>query len=144
MRILCLLSALISEILGTVVERDTVSCHPWKLIEIDVLFYGHHWGEPGLTQISILNRYNNFKCALRQRWKLRPIHTKIWQSHSCKTWIWKTALFNTEDQSIHFYKTFENSPSPDKTYTFSFVFRNCFQVFWKGFNSPVHDTGNWD
>ena len=47
-----------------------VSCHPWEPIKIDVLFYSHHWGEPCLTLKSILKRYNNFKCALQQHWKL--------------------------------------------------------------------------
>jgi len=23
-----------------------LSCHPWESIEIDILFYGHYWGEP--------------------------------------------------------------------------------------------------
>ena len=34
--------------------KEIFSCHPWwESIEINVLFYVHHWGEPCLTQISI-------------------------------------------------------------------------------------------
>ena len=50
--------------------KGILSCHLRESIEIDVLFYGHHWVEPCLTQITILKKYKNFKCALRQRWKL--------------------------------------------------------------------------
>jgi len=50
--------------------KKILSCHLWEAIEIDVLFYGHHWGEPCLTQISILKRYHDFKCMHQQLWKL--------------------------------------------------------------------------
>jgi len=33
---------------------EILSYQPWESIVIDVLFYGHHWEEPCLTQISIL------------------------------------------------------------------------------------------
>jgi len=33
--------------------------------------------EENPVQLIILKRYNDFKCALQQRWKLRPICTKI-------------------------------------------------------------------
>jgi len=46
-----------------------LSCHFWESIEITVLLYGF-WGEPCLTQIGILKRFNNFKCVLPQRRKL--------------------------------------------------------------------------
>ena len=43
---------------------------PEKQFVIDILFHRYLWGEPYLLQIGILKRYNNFKCALRQRCKL--------------------------------------------------------------------------
>ena len=61
----------ISEILGTEQWlKEILSCHHWDSIEIDVLYYDHHWREPCHTQVSTWKRYNNFKCALRQRWEL--------------------------------------------------------------------------
>ena len=50
--------------------KEIFACLSWELMEINVLFYGHHWGRPCLTQISILKKCNNVKCARRQRWKL--------------------------------------------------------------------------
>jgi len=64
---------------------------------------------------------------------LRPIHTKILKSHSCKIWIWSKAFEQSTlkiDQFIftkHFEKT---SPCSDK-FTCSVA---CFKtVFWKNF-----------
>jgi len=44
-------------------------------------------------------------------------------------------LFDIEDQSVQlFLKDFEKTIlCPDKTYTFSYMFRNDFQLFRKGF-----------
>jgi len=34
-------------------SKELLSCHLRESIEIDFLFYRHHWSEPCLTQISI-------------------------------------------------------------------------------------------
>jgi len=33
--------------------KEIVSCHPYELNKIDVLFYVHLWGGPCLTQVCI-------------------------------------------------------------------------------------------
>jgi len=60
--------------------------------------------EENPAQITILKRCINFKCVLQQRWKLRPIYTKIWNNRSCMIWIWNKELFSIEDPLIHLCK----------------------------------------
>jgi len=31
--------------------KEVLWCHRGGSVKIDILFYGHHWGEPCLTQI---------------------------------------------------------------------------------------------
>jgi len=127
----CFLCTL-SDILGIVVESDTLMSS-WEPIEIDVWFYGHHW-EPCHTQISLLKRYNNFKRALQQRRKLFAQSTPNFRKFTVEIYEfgikhWLTLKIN----QFIFKKQFEKtSPYPDKIHTFSYVFENYFQVFWKG------------
>ena len=119
------------------VEWD-ISCHPWKTTEIDILFYGHHSGEPCFTQISILKRYNNFICAIWQRWKLFVRSTpKLWNVTAARFEFGiQLNLFDIITLKINqfiFIKHFEKtSPCDDKIYKFNCMFRNCFRIFWKG------------
>jgi len=128
--------------------KDIISCHPWEFFEIDVLLYGHYyWGESCLTQISILKRYNNFRCALRQRWKLfAQSAPKFWKSHSCKIWLWNKALFiwhnNTENQSLHLYKSISNNnPGPQWNLHVHLGVSKPFSSILEGPYSPVHVNG---
>ena len=111
---------------------SSFSCHLWESIEITVSFYGF-W-EPCLTQIGILQRYNNFKCVLRQHRKLFGQSTPKFRKFTVARFEfgikhWLTLKIN----QFIFKKQFEKtSPWPDKIHTFSHVFQNYFQVFWKG------------
>ena len=109
-----------------------LSCHLRESIEIAVSFYGF-WGEPCLTQISILKRYN-FKCALRQRRKLFAQSTPKFRKLAVARFefvikYWLTLKTNQFICTKQFEKT---SLWPDKIHQFSYVFQSYFQVFWKG------------
>jgi len=44
---------------------------------------------------------------------IRPIHTKIWTSHSNNELIWNKAFFYIEDKSFHFCKAlWKDEPVP--------------------------------
>jgi len=121
--------------------KEILSCHSWKSIEIDGLFYGHHWGEPCLTQLSILKGYNNFKCALWQRWKLSAQSTLKCGKVTAARYEFGTnhCLVDIITLKINhsFTKHFENTRScSDKIY----MFQNYFQIFWKGFTRQCMST----
>ena len=106
--------------------KEILSGHPQESVEIDDLFYGHHWEEPWLTQISILKRYNNFKCALRHPWKLFAQSTTKFGKVTVARYEFgiKHCLTLKINQFI-FIKHFENTNScHDKNYTFNYMFQN--------------------
>ena len=109
-----------------------LSRHLWESIDIAVSFYGF-WGEPCLTQISILKRYNNFKCALWQRRKRFAQSTPKFRKVTVARFefavkYWLTLKINQFIYKNQFEKT---SLWPDKNHPFSYVFQSYFQVFWK-------------
>ena len=114
-----------SEFLETVVEKNTLVSSLGS-IEIDVLFHGHHWGEPCLAQKSILKSYNNFKCTLWQCWKLFAQSTLKFGKVTVAKYKFGIKHTDIEDQSLQFYKALKMSPCPDKIYTFSYMFKNYF------------------
>ena len=90
---------------------------------------------PRIDTYCILKKYNNFKCALQQRWKLFAKSTPRFWKVTVAKWEYgiKHCLTLKINQFIftkHFEKT---SLCLDKIYTFSYMFQNSFQIFWKGF-----------
>jgi len=88
-----------------------------------------------------LKRYNNFTCALRQRRKLFAQSTpKLRKVTVARFEFGMKHSLTLKINQIIFKKQFEKTiPWPDKIHTFSYVFQNYFQVFWKGLSDlPVH------
>jgi len=109
-----------------------LSCHLWESIEIPVSFYAF-WGESCFTQISILKRYNNFKCAFRQHRKLFTQSTPKFRKVTVTRYEfgikhWLTLKIN---QFIFKRQLEKASLCPDKIHTFSYMFQNYFQGFRK-------------
>ena len=90
--------------------------------------------EPCLLQIRILKRYNNFKCALLQRWKSFAQSTQIFGNVTVARYEFgiKFCLTLKINQPI-FIKHFDKKCQwPAKICTFSYKFQNYFQVLQKG------------
>jgi len=69
----------------------------------------------------------------------RPIHAKIWKSHSNNILIWKKAFFYIEDKSIHFYKAlWKDEPVPFQNQHVQLHVSKLFSNILEGLCSPVH------
>jgi len=130
-RLLCLFSTHNIWDSGNSGWKRYTPCRPCESIEIDVLFYRHNWGEPCLTQTSILKWCNNFVCGLRLHWKLFAQST----SHIGKVTVARNEFgiqhrLTLKINQFIFIKHFEKTnPCPDKIHMFSYVLQNYFQVF---------------
>jgi len=105
-----------------------LSCHLWESIEITVSFYGF-WGEPCLTQVSILKRYNNFKYALRQRRKLFAQSTPKFRKVAIARFEFGIKHWLTLKINQFIYE--RKSTWPDKIHTFDTCFKNIFKYSGK-------------
>jgi len=118
--------------------QEIFPCQPWESIDNDASFHGC-WGEPCLIQLSILNRYDNFKCTLRQGRKLFAQSTSEFRRvtaarYECGIKHWLTLTINQFIFKKHFERT---SPFPAKFHTFSFMLQNCLSIL-EGLNLPGH------
>ena len=105
--------------------------------------FGHHREEPCLTQISSLKRYNSFKCASTALETLRPTTPKFRKVTVARYEFEMKHCLTLEINRFILIKHFgKTSPCPDKTHTFSYMFQNYFQIFWKSFTRQCMSMTN--